>query len=95
MLIQPLTFWQKVSAFLRKPTKLSLIAERVDQWNRTKKAEAESFRVKEWLLMVIDQANRGATPDQVKAMLSCAIRGLSVKQIVNFNKSDIPQEIQK
>lgn len=95
MLIRPLTFWQKVSAFLRKPTKLSLIEERVDQWNRTKKAEAETYRVKEWLLLIIDQANRGASTDQVKAMLSCAILGLSVKQVVNFNKSDIPQEIQK
>jgi len=95
MLTRPLTRWQKVVAFMSKPTKLSLIEERADQWGRTKQAEKESARLKEWALMIFDQANRGATPEQLKALLGCAVRGLTFTEVMNFNQSRIPQEVQK
>lgn len=95
MLTRPLTRWQKLIAFISKPSKLALIDERVDQWNRTKQAEKESARLKEWALMIFDQANRGANSEQLKALLGCAVRGLTFTEVMNFNKPRIPEEVQK
>lgn len=90
-----LSAFDKFLLFISKPSKMQLLAERVENQKLKQAAEIEAARLKEWNLLVFDQANKGANGEQLQAMLSCALRGMTVTEVLNFQRSKIPQEIQK
>lgn len=90
-----LTRWQKLKAFISKPTKLQLVEERIDNNRKVKAAANECARLKEWNLFLVEMINKKGDIEQLKAMLSCSLRGMTVTEVINFANSQIPQEIQK
>lgn len=90
-----MTRWQKIQAFIRKPSKIELLEERSQNKHLVAAAAKESARIKEWMIILVEEANKKGSQETIKALCSCALRGMTVTEVVEFNRSRIPQEIQK